>query len=419
MTQSPVLDRLIQDREIWDGFYDELPSEIPGSYGLPIPKESYPEWWDAIISGVALFEQNQLDPAIKSALSSEVYDGCNKIAAYMKEVAANGALWLQQNAHELHTAMWIIRRALFFIFTPRFNHGQIVDPQKISDLLNIPRELQKIHSEALSEIAKYEKLADESRKQIQEIKQELSRIEGYERTANTAQTNAKASAAAAQEEKNKAEQILQKLQDGMTQQQRLFAELKEQRDKIEGTLQGASKIALAKSFNTRKSTLQTTQIIWGVIFVLGIATLVLVSMSIWDGMIIAITKNPPHQGAAGNTLAFWLNISRYLVIMPIIWLTWFAARQYGHTLRLGEDYAFKEAAAHAFVGYRAEMGDDTEMIKLLREYAIKNFGANPMRVIKDDEPESPFNAVLSQAIDKISPDKLLDLLREALANGKK
>ncbi|CAJ3406747.1 Uncharacterised protein [Burkholderia pseudomallei] len=86
---------------------------------------------------------------------------------------------------------------------------------------------------------------------------------------------------------------------------------------------------------------------------------------------------------------------------------------------MGEDYAFKSAAAHAFVGYRNEMNDDNEMIKLLREYAAKNFGANPIRVLSKNEAASPLHNIFDRLLDKVSPDKLIDILKDYIEKSKK
>ena len=68
---------------------------------------------------------------------------------------------------------------------------------------------------------------------------------------------------------------------------------------------------------------------------------------------------------------------RLPVVAPVVWLAWFAAKQYGYASRLSEDYAYKAASAMAFEGYKRESTDDATKLKLL-ETAINNFGDNPM-----------------------------------------
>ena len=108
----------------------------------------------------------------------------------------------------------------------------------------------------------------------------------------------------------------------------------------------------------------------------------------------------------------WGALARLMLTGPAIWFTWFAAKQYGHTTRLIEDYAFKEAAALAFVGYKREMGDDDEMLKLLRETAIKNFGASPTRMLTKEDAASPIHELVDKALeDKGIFDRLIELLK--------
>jgi type I restriction-modification system DNA methylase subunit len=77
-----------------------------------------------------------------------------------------------------------------------------------------------------------------------------------------------------------------------------------------------------------------------------------------------------------------------------------------------EDYAFKEASALAFVGYKREMGEVEEMLKLLRETAFKNFGASPTRMLSKSEPSSPLHELVDKALENQGIfDKLLQLFK--------
>ena len=72
---------------------------------------------------------------------------------------------------------------------------------------------------------------------------------------------------------------------------------------------------------------------------------------------------------------------RLALTAPFIWLGWFSARQHGFTSRLREDYAYKEASAKSFEGYKRESKEvDEEMLKKLLEQAIDNLGDNPIRI---------------------------------------
>jgi hypothetical protein len=95
-------------------------------------------------------------------------------------------------------------------------------------------------------------------------------------------------------------------------------------------------------------------------------------------------------------------VSHFLLAAPIIWLTWFAARQFGLSVRIYEDYAFKESTAMALVAYRNEMAQDPDMLKLLQKSAIRNFAANPTRlIVKNADPASPAHALFEKCTDEI------------------
>lgn len=112
----------------------------------------------------------------------------------------------------------------------------------------------------------------------------------------------------------------------------------------------------------------------------------------------------------GN-LDYWAILFPISLISPIIWFTWFSVRQYSHNTVLIEDYAFKEASALAFVGYKKDMEDDLEMVKLLRESAIHNFSYAPSRLISKSDAVSPLHDLIEKACqDKGMFERVISLL---------
>jgi hypothetical protein len=78
---------------------------------------------------------------------------------------------------------------------------------------------------------------------------------------------------------------------------------------------------------------------------------------------------------------------------------------------MAEDYAFKEAAAMAFAGYRNEVSADSELLKLLQESAIKNFGANPSKLLlKKADASSPIHEAIDKLLEKMKPEDMLSAL---------
>lgn len=229
---------------------------------------------------------------------------------------------------------------------------------------------------------------------IQEL---LAKIEGHEREASTAKTNASSSASNANTEATAVAKIAQDLTDSVDIKIAIFKEFGDRRDEISGLLENANKVGLARSFQAKRTELTSTWRLWAVAFMCGI--LGLLALGVFELL-------PLLEVGALDPLAI---ISRFLLASPLVWFTWFSARQYGHVLRISEDYAFKEAAAMAFAGYRNEMGMDPEMLKLLQESAIRNFGANPAELLlKRADPASPLHDVFERALEKISPKELME-----------
>lgn len=176
---------------------------------------------------------------------------------------------------------------------------------------------------------------------------------------------------------------------------------------ISDLLENANKVGLAVSFRQQKENLSISSKFWLFTFVAGILGL----------LTLGICYILPLLGASSpDPIAV---ATRFLIGAPLIWLTWFGARQYGHNLRIREDYAFKEATAMAFVGYRNEMSQDADMLKLLQESAIKNFASNPVDAIsKKDESISPIHDLLEKSLSKIEPKQLIEGLATLLKKDK-
>jgi len=112
--------------------------------------------------------------------------------------------------------------------------------------------------------------------------------------------------------------------------------------------------------------------------------------------------------------AHWEQIPAKLALTaPLIWLGWFAVKQYGYTTRLREDYAYKEASAKSFEGYKREISQDPEMLKRLLETAIQNLGQNPIRIYDSDNNHgSPIQELLEKAT---KDDRWFDVVKSVLS----
>jgi hypothetical protein len=235
----------------------------------------------------------------------------------------------------------------------------------------------------------------------------LSVIQSHERESSNAQTNAVAAAANATSEYTNVKELAQSISTSVSQKDALFQEFEDRRAEIASLLENANKVGLAKAFQLRHIALAWTWKAWAVLFIAGIISLVYIG---FKEFLPLLSVNDFQSEEITVKVAV-----RLLLVGPIVWFTWFAARQYSHAFRVGEDYAFKEAAAMAFAGYRNEVKADPEMLKLLQESAIRSFSSNPAKILlKKADHSSPVSEALDKALEKIKPGELITGIAELL-----
>lgn len=253
--------------------------------------------------------------------------------------------------------------------------------------------------------------ADEMSQKVDElstsVKAASERISEHQEAAADSDGAAKKAATEAGEKLEEMTEILEGINVATEKQQALFKEFENRRDEIANLLENANKVGLARSFQDKRRELTWTWRGWAAVFAIGIAGLIWMGYAELLPLLQVETVDP-------MALAF-----RFLLSGPVIWFTWFAARQYGHVLRISEDYAFKEAAAMAFVGYRNEVETDEEMLKLLQQTAIRNFGANPAKLLLHKaDSASPIHEALDRALEKVKPEELLGALSKLTGRDK-
>lgn len=129
----------------------------------------------------------------------------------------------------------------------------------------------------------------------------------------------------------------------------LETKLTELNDKAEKLLPGATSAGLASSFLKQKERFGAPQRRWLWTFMTCIALLILVAApSYWAAV------------SGTDTTLNWDRIflsmaMRLPIVIPLVWLAIYAGRNYMLSVRLEEDYAFKEAISMAFEGYKREM----------------------------------------------------------------
>jgi hypothetical protein len=162
---------------------------------------------------------------------------------------------------------------------------------------------------------------------------------------------------------------------------------------ITGLLPKGASAGLAAAFEGRASQLEWVKIAWMIIFIASI--LGLVGMTAW---LASITSDK-------GGLDLWTDLLHRLPFAaPLIWLGWFSAIQYGNTIRVQEDYAFKAATSKAFAGYKDHMeymaniqlDEANNAMKLLAARTIEILAHEPLRVYqKTDKDASPTHSLLA------------------------
>lgn len=183
-------------------------------------------------------------------------------------------------------------------------------------------------------------------------------------------------------------------------QEQLFKEFEAFRETIDGLLGDANRTGMAASFTNRRRWLMVPMVIWILIFVGSIYGLFEMGVA----YLAPILKS-------GNLEQL---PARLALTAPLIWLGWFSAKQYGYISRLREDYAYKEASAKSFEGYKREASQvDQEMLRNLMDKAIKNLGDNPIRIYSGHENHaSPLHEALERTL---KDERVMDLLKAIFA----
>jgi len=413
MADSIQSDHLIAAKKKWLDFVDALPEMVPGM-SQPMKKDDITAWFDVAIIGLRRLENEPVDSGMMSIYWPSIVSAIASIEDHLVSAGGNGVSWLAQTTGTLITNLWSIRGSLPWLLVDSEQRINTATWPLVGELISHAHEITQASQRVIEAEIEIEKSLAGSKSDEESLKSNVTKILALERKAQTAATTAAASSVAAEAEKSKIDQYVASLQSAEISQKDLFDEFEKKRVNIDAILEGASKVAMARSFQERRKTLTASQATWRNIFIAGITGLAVIGYFLGMQLLDSMKVEKVAGVSDSQLLPIVLMLIRFLVLAPIVWLTWFAARQYGHLLRLAEDYAFKEAAAHAFVGYRTEMGEDAEMLHLLREYAITNFGANPVRTLSKNEPATPLNDLLDRTLGKVSPDKLTELITAAL-----
>ncbi|HEX8979828.1 MAG TPA: hypothetical protein VF811_08990 [Parasulfuritortus sp.] len=396
--------------------YRELSTKLPPSFntsqGIPVTTEELGRAFEQVYTALLqVYESINVDPILLGIHQSGVLNPIGQIAAMVNNLRANPAQ-AQQFLDQIAQQLWALRASLVWLLPSTVSLGEFCKTVAEFDLETKIASLQRLTTEYAEAVSKAKDVSNEIVQQQQQISSLVDSIKASERETSTAKTNSESSAATAASNKEAIAQQLTELVGGNEELSRLLTEVESLREKAVSTLESTSKVALAASFSSRADELAKARKWWLGAFITGITAMLVATIA---GLLGVLNLPPVFQN---NQLEFGSLLARAAVFGPLIWFTWFSVRQYGNTVKLIEDYAFKEASALAFVGYQREMGDDNRMIQLLRESAINNFGSQPTRIFEKSDPASPLHELLDKALEKGAVDKFIELVK-ALSPGKR
>ncbi len=134
----------------------------------------------------------------------------------------------------------------------------------------------------------------------------------------------------------------------------LSDKLKELNDRAESLLPGATSAGLASAFNKQKDRFAVPQKRWLLTFITCIVGLIVVSLPSFFTTVFGVPFFGHEPDKTWDGVLRGLTV-RLPIVIPLVWLAIYAGRNYMLSLRLEEDYAYKEAISTAFEGYKREM----------------------------------------------------------------
>ena len=259
------------------------------------------------------------------------------------------------------------------------------DKMELDELKNSLIDLQSSYKEAedhVSDIAKWHEkispLNDEIDEFAETAKSNLAKITTWATTAENA--------------KPKIEQYHKEIED-------IMKRFEKQREDIQEIIEDANRASMAGSFKTKAENIDLKmknidKILIGSLVATSIISFINYSTS------LSATDNL-------NILQF---LSKSVVTIPLLVISWLKAKERAYLFRLREDYNYKYSSAMAFEGYRKQVQEQSpELEEQLLQIAVDNLGANPTKVFDKDLKSTPLETIIDGVGKRV--DKAFDGLK--------
>lgn len=194
----------------------------------------------------------------------------------------------------------------------------------------------------------------------------------------------------------------------------LNKEFEEFNEKLKNLLPAATGVGLAKSFNDRKVALRYTMFGYLALFLLVICGFI--GVGIW-------ALNADIKTFREFSLFV---LERTPIIAGLILLEEFSRRQFAASVKLEEDYAYKESISIAFDGFKNAMTDiditgKETLANTFSSQVIRTLGERPGRLMEVPDANSKIteDALLALTPESNQPASISGLIKDVRANVKK
>jgi hypothetical protein len=279
--------------------------------------------------------------------------------------------------------------------------------RKMESLKEADAAIERIKDHEIT-IAAKAKASEQSEQTIAESKeatsQHLEEIEATKDEIEELKTQVQTALQEAETLRKSNDSFQAKLKEQSDQLEALKAKAEIQAKTVAELLPNATSAGLASSYGDRARSFLPAMKLWRTLFMAAIAMLIVAS---W--ILVGYTIKQ-------DTDTWHYLLLRLPVALPIVWLAWFSAIQYGNAMRLEEHYSFKEATSKAFAGYRehiqqlggvTEGEDDGEnpsqnIVKQLASTTVQILAKPPADIFSGPEKEaSPLSQMLAVLVARI------------------
>lgn len=148
---------------------------------------------------------------------------------------------------------------------------------------------------------------------------------------------------------------------------------------INKILGDANRVSMAASFKERKDELTKSIKVYDIVNYASLTLIVVLSVVIF---IAPLFTNL-------DTISVKFFYERFLMVLPLGFISWFSSKRSQQLFQLREDYGYKYSSAVAFEGYQRQAENDEDMRSELLKIAISNLGKAPTYVFEKDSKHSP------------------------------